>query len=313
MEKNDAPKYFVIDNWAKQQDISTTGTRDKGVYINSDLQSYYFKTSINQNKKNYPYEFWSEIIASQLGRLLSLPVLDYHIASCGNKIGCISRNMIDRHKEELVEGVNLIIENEPDFREYCKTNHHFKKIETALESVGVPDYRRIVIEMILFDCIIGNTDRHSENWALIRNKAKDCLADCCYSFAPFYDNGSSLGRELKEERIKSLLESDDAFDRFIRGGKSDIIMEKEKSSFLATIDYILEHYPEERNHFVEKHLSLYNKETLKTLIYKIDSNYPKSGFEESRISNNRKEFVVKLIDARIQYINQRLQDYGRKV
>jgi hypothetical protein len=65
----DAPKCFIIDeNWVKQPDVNTTGTRDKGVYIAPNLHSYYFKTSINQNKRNYPYEFWSEIIASQLGK-----------------------------------------------------------------------------------------------------------------------------------------------------------------------------------------------------------------------------------------------------
>lgn len=343
----DPPLYFCIDSWTRIREINTTGTRDKGVYIAPTHQTFYFKTSIKQNKKDYPFEFWSEIAASRLGLLLGLPVLDYHIASYGDKIGCISPNMIDIRKEELIEGVNLILQFEPNFRDICKTNHHFWKIETALKSVNLIEYRRIAVEMILFDCIIGNTDRHSENWALIRNKAGESLysslkktsffkrylaywkihknfdipfikvpkllAVIRHRFAPFYDNGSSLGREISEERIEKLLNDEQLFDIFFSKGKSDIIVDTEKKTFLETIDYLLAHYPDECSHFIGKHLSRYNKEDLNSLIFNMDARYPSSGFDESRISNNRKAFIVKLIDSRINYIQMRLKDYGAQI
>lgn len=340
----DAPIYINIDSWPKLRELNTTGTRDKGVYIAPSGKTFYFKTSIKQNKKDYPYEFWSEIAASQLGMLLALPVLPYHIASCNDKIGCISPNMIDLRTEELIEGVNLIIEFEPDFRNYCKTNHHFNKIETALKSVGLIEFRRIAVEMVLFDCIIGNTDRHSENWALIRNKVGNTyysslkkkffikrwweywifhkefhipflrvpkiLAYIRHRFAPFYDNGSSLGRELSEEKINNLLSNEEAFDKFFSNGKSDIIVDTVKETFLDTINYLLLNFPDECKHFLTKHLSRYNKEDLISLIYNMDSNFPREGYEYARLSNKRKEFMVKLIDSRISFIYQKVQEYG---
>ena len=343
----DPPLYFCIDSWTRIREVNTTGTRDKGVYISPTHQTFYFKTSIKQNRKDYPYEFWSEIAASRLGLLLGLPVLDYHIASCGDKIGCISPNMIDIRKEELIEGVNLILQFEPNFRDICKTNHHFWKIETALKSVNLIEYRRIAVEMIMFDCIIGNTDRHSENWALIRNKEGESiyssfrktnfikrylaywkihkefgipffkihklLAIIRHRFAPFYDNGSSLGRELSEGKIELLLNDDQLFDSFFSKGKSDIIVDSEKKTFLETIDYLLAHYPAECTHFLSKHLSRYNKEDLTSLIFNMDARFPDSGFNESRITNNRKAFIVKLIDSRINYIQMRLKDYGAQI
>lgn len=343
----DPPLYFCIDSWTRVREVNTTGTRDKGVYIAPTRQTFYFKTSIKQNRKDYPFEFWSEIAASRLGILLGLPVLEYHIASCGDKIGCISPNMIDIRKEELIEGVNLILQFEPNFRDVCKTNHHFEKIETALKSVNLIEYRRIAVEMIMFDCIIGNTDRHSENWALIRNKDGESLytsfkktnlfkrylaywkihkefdipffkvpkllAIIRHRFAPFYDNGSSLGRELSEERIEKLLNDDGLFDSFFSKGKSDIIVDVEKKSFLETIDYLLAHYPDECTHFLSKHLSRYNKEDLVTLIYNMDARFPSNGFDDSRILNNRKTFIVKLIDSRINYIQMKLKEYGAQI
>lgn len=341
------PVYLCIDDWQQLYGLNTTGTRDKGIYIAPTRETFYFKTSIKQNKKDYPFEFWSEIAASRLGILLHLPVLDYHIASRHDKIGCISKNMINLNEEELIEGVKIILQFEPNFKDYCKTNHEFGKIERALSSVGLIEYRRIAVEMVLFDCIIGNTDRHSENWALIRNKVgnniyseimaysfikrlktywqfhkevgipffkvKNALAKIRYRFAPFYDNGSSLGRELSEERIDKLMNDEDAFYKFFTGGKSDIIVAESKTSFVETIDYLLAHYRDECFHFIDKHLVKYNKEDFSALIKDMDARFPKEGFEYARISNQRKEFIVRLVDSRVNYIYQKISNYAELI
>lgn len=343
----DNPQYFAIDSWLQFREMSTTGSRDKGVYISPDNEIYYFKTSIKKGKKDYPFEFWSEIAASLLGNLLGLPVLKYDIASRKDKIGCISKAMFQRNEEEFIEGVKLIIENEPNFKDYCKNNHFLYKIESALNSVRLPEFKRIAVEMVLFDCIIGNSDRHSENWALIKNKigqsiyawveqlnilqrfqfywtfhkrfniplhkVPHILDMTRYRFAPFYDNGSSLGRELSEERIVKMLNEPDAFDIYFSGGTSDIIVDDKKKSFLETIDALILHYQNECAHFVKNHLTKYNKEAFESLIYNMDALYPNNRFESSRISNNRKAFIIKLIDARINYIYQSIENLNNQV
>lgn len=152
--------------------LNTTGTRDKSVVVSPYGTSYYFKTSLKKDKKDYPFEFWSEVVASMLGRYIELPVLRYDFATDCNKIGCISQNMVSS-EEILVEGVKLITEFDPTFRENYKNGHHISKIKKALARVGLLQFKRIAVEMLLFDCIIGNTDRHSENWGLIRSKTTD--------------------------------------------------------------------------------------------------------------------------------------------
>lgn len=111
------------------REVNTSGTRDKCVFIAPTRETFYFKTSIKQNKKDYPFEFWSEIAASRLGLLLGLPVLDYHIASYNGRIGCISKNMINLEGEELVEGVNLIIGFGLTSRNTAKTTIISKKLK----------------------------------------------------------------------------------------------------------------------------------------------------------------------------------------
>jgi hypothetical protein len=51
-------------------------------------------------------------------------------------------------------------------------------------------------EYLMLDAIIGNTDRHHENWGILRRKIKNKW----YSrLAPTFDHASSLGRELLDE------------------------------------------------------------------------------------------------------------------
>lgn len=78
-----------------------------------------------------------------------------------------------------------------------------------------------------FDALVGNTDRHPENWGfLIRQfiqeeALEDQLEAVSESFdvrlAPVFDNATSLGYELKNRKIPDMLESH-ALARYIARG-----------------------------------------------------------------------------------------------
>lgn len=55
--------------------------------------------------------------------------------------------------------------------------------------------------MIVFDALIGNSDRHHSNWAILRSN--DGI-----NFSPLYDNGSSLCCYVKESDIDGILGKD---------------------------------------------------------------------------------------------------------
>ena len=65
-----------------------------------------------------------------------------------------------------------IVQKYPDFSENFKKAHSYQRIISALKNVQLENLKRDVIEMIIFDAIIGNTDRHSENWALVVKKSE---------------------------------------------------------------------------------------------------------------------------------------------
>lgn len=48
----------------------------------------------------------------------------------------------------------------------------------------------------MLDAVIGNTDRHHENWGILRKRVGDRWQGMV---APTFDHASSLGRELRDE------------------------------------------------------------------------------------------------------------------
>ena len=70
----------------------------------------------------------------------------------------------------------------------------------------------------LLDGLIGNTDRHHENWMVAYVPEED---DTVLRSMPSFDHASSLGRELTDERRRQCLESDGVLV-YLRRGRGGI-------------------------------------------------------------------------------------------
>lgn len=164
-------KLYYISEWSEQSWWNTGGTRDKKIYLNpEDGELYYFKQSYNKGQRNYKHEFWSEIIASEIGLLLDFDLLPYHIAIRGNVVGCISKSMINQTSEELFEGGKYLQAFDNSFipeNIKLRFQYSFGLIRNSLISFKKEKHLKEIIEVIVFDALIGNSDRHQENWAII--------------------------------------------------------------------------------------------------------------------------------------------------
>ena len=141
----------------------------------TDGELYYFKQSFKKGQRDYKYEFWSEIIASEIGIMLGFDVLRYDIAIRENIVGCISKSMINQTSEELVEGGKYLQAFDNTFNpENVKERHQysFELIVNALKEFQKQEHLSDLIEVIVFDALIGNSDRHQENWALVNVYSK---------------------------------------------------------------------------------------------------------------------------------------------
>jgi len=331
-------KIYEISDWIYKNWIGTGGTRDK-VFVENpeDGKVYFFKES----KECFPSEFWSEIISSKIGQYLGFNVLDYNIGIMGVTLGCICESMINQTSEELEHGVNLLKESVPNFKLSERPQIGFDEVEESFKKYKgfINDF----IEILIFDAIIGNQDRHSENWAIIRsldvkNKAfntkklviklygiykkynlrlekipfknffleymnKAELVDI--KFSPIYDSGSSLGRDILETKIQNYLENDSKIQKYINKGKSEIrrTAKEDKINHFEIIKKVKEKYPEKVSEIINKVLNKYKKEDIEHIINQIDNDIPEN-IGETKLSLQRKELIVKFVDSRIERLKE---------
>ncbi len=107
------------------------------------------------------------------------------------RLGSMSYNVI-KENETLNEGVTYIQDKYPLYNkkklidEYSDEKYSFQMISNCLAYDGM----EYIFQMILFDALIGNSDRHHSNWGIII-KVNTYKGFETY-FCPLYDNGSSL-------------------------------------------------------------------------------------------------------------------------
>ena len=138
-------------------------------------------------------EHVSEHLAHQLGEILNIPTANVDLGCRNGRIGSMSY-LVCRDDEALCEDISFISGKYPKFSsetmrdEACGVYYCIDHIFNSVPDV-VP--KEIWVEMMLFDYLIGNTDRHQSNWALLARVSPDRsrirLRRC-----PLYDNGSSL-------------------------------------------------------------------------------------------------------------------------
>jgi hypothetical protein len=117
------------------------------------------------------------------------------------------------------------------------TDHSFDRIRQAiLEVCGgrcEQDLQQFAGYLIL-DALVGNTDRHHENWALLRS---DTAQGVAYRLAPSFDHASSLGREMLDER-RLLLLRENRIRQYIEAGRGAIYISQAQSDAVAPITLV---------------------------------------------------------------------------
>jgi hypothetical protein len=170
-------EFYDTSHWLEQVWLNSGGTRSKKILLSSeDYSEYYFKRSewkpaTGKNpEKHYKYEFWSEILAYQIGKSLGLNVLRYDVALNDEELGCLSPKMNETDEEELIEvGRFMTAINTDFFPDDPKTRkeYTFQLLEDTIAYFSLEKYWPEFIKTLLFDALIGNTDRHQENWAFL--------------------------------------------------------------------------------------------------------------------------------------------------
>lgn len=346
-------KFIDASSWQEMSWFSSGGTRAKKILLDDEGDQHYFKCSEqkpardNKPAKHYKFEFWNEVIAYQLGVRLGLNMLRYDVAVYETEIGCLSPKMTKSDTEELLELGRFMTAINPDFlpeNNQARKEYTFQLLHETLFSFRLEKYWSFVLETLLFDAMIGNTDRHQENWAfigrsgLVANSLQAFEAEIkesgftnviprffrglynwifdskknelnqlgkrillssknIRSAAPIYDSGSSLARELTDQRVEELLADPRKFEKYYQQGKSELHWDGQKCTHLELIQRIL---ASERSSDLKKaasFLSKWHPSIIEKILENIDKNLP-TQWEEYRIPESRKKLMVKLVTSR---------------
>ncbi len=146
----------------------------------------------------------SECIASDLAELIGIPCARFELGTFHGREGSISYNIIEHGGMQLIEGIQCIsmLYHNFDVEKLIDTKtgerYSLEMIKRGIERFKLFDD---FLPILVFDFLIGNTDRHQSNWAFIRENKQ-------LRISPLYDNSSSLCAYVPEAKVEQYLGKD---------------------------------------------------------------------------------------------------------
>jgi len=169
-------------------DEEQLGTKPKQWIRGPDDELWLWKEStIHEDARHGAFrkgDDWSEVVAARVGQRLGVPVARVELATRGARFGVISRKVSDDETEALVHGNELLDEigvgtGEP----HDHTGYTVEAVARSLGRAGPPvpsDELTAAFDWfagyLVLDALVGNTDRHQDNWATIRSSAGERLS-----------------------------------------------------------------------------------------------------------------------------------------
>jgi hypothetical protein len=214
-----------IGGWAPDEDFpyGPQGAKPKRLVICPEFEPLPFlvrghRYLFKQPAGGYAQQIWSEVIAYELGKVMGIPVPPAFIAydpidgSPGVLVEYFFGHPYELRPTRFIHAIERfqarglkIDERRGSLREnILLTRMH-----------QVVDWRERWAEMIAFDAVIANTDRHSQNCGFLIEF--DGPQQVRYLLAPAFDNGTSLGFRVLEKDLERF-SSGERLERFVRRG-----------------------------------------------------------------------------------------------
>lgn len=266
---------IVIDSWNIHQDyeVFPIGARDKSLRICPNPSPfdfcladhrYLFKETIKSAKEpsmpRYPDQYWAEVIAFRIGRLmgLSIPPVFVAIDSSRNEPGTLNEWFLgypDSTDERFFSGGDYMQRRIPGYDRGKGKQHNLSTIiqlSRVLKRGGwlSHDWQLYWGLCLCFDALIGNTDRHQENWGLIWSENGPTTR-----FTPYFDNGTSLGHELQPEKMQRMMLDPNELNAYLLRGGHQLrwtFDDKKRLPLIEGVAKYCEHFPDIRPILIDR-------------------------------------------------------------
>jgi hypothetical protein len=267
---------------------------------------YLFKHSSHR----YPEQFWIEIIAYFIGDLMEVPVPPAFVAydSKTHQSGALIEWFYGYPNEQSVryiEGGDYMVRMVQNYDRDKGTQHNFRSVlalTKALADKGflIIDGIEYWCKVLTFDALIGNTDRHQDNWGILW-KGDEAITGCA-SFSPAFDNGTSMGGEIVEKNFVKF-DNPDYLLHYVSKGTHHMRWDVRDSVRLSHADMLVQlvtKYPGKKEAMLRS--LLFDINELKYLINDLTKfRLP------SRLTEARAAFIIKLIGFRQKYLKNILE------
>jgi hypothetical protein len=269
--------------------------KKKTLILNDKQYLVKFQNPVRKKGKklqiSYVNSVYSEYIGSKIFKLFGMETQEVILGTYNSKIVCACEDFTSEKSkliefEEYIKAVlldELLTTNISDI--YDKLERIFINKE-KIENIKINFWK-----MFIIDFIIGNTDRHNNNWGFVVNaNEKGNIFNTKTNqieFAPIFDCGSSLTPTLTDEEMAAILKSKSEFSNYVKNAYSAIMVDNKK---LHSYEYIKSKKIEYCNKYLQEILERFELESIHNLI------------EEMPISDVRKEFYIKIIDERVKLL-----------
>ncbi len=138
----------------------------------------------------------------------------------------MSYNFLD-NKTTLIEGVEFILGRYPYYdrdslsdNKYTNTKYSIQMILESIKTISNIIKEEDILKIVIFDALIGNSDRHHSNWGITQTKQilklkNGEILGYGIKLSPLYDNGSSLCSYINESDIGTILKDKMKYESII--------------------------------------------------------------------------------------------------
>ena len=197
---------FPIYATGKIDYIEQDAAQEKAWLVHAQLGSCLFKESTIESTADIQTD-WSEKIAYELAQMLYLPAAQYQLADAlidedydlvRGSISCdyTVPGAVNISAEKLmIQAYPNYNENQSQFYTVDRVLDAFQQNQVQAPSgydlpPGIGDGAETFVGYLMFDAVIGNCDRHDQNFEI------QVLSDGRKELAPTYDHGQALGASL---------------------------------------------------------------------------------------------------------------------
>lgn len=237
----------------------------------------------------------SECIAYELAQLVGIPCARFEVGTYKGREGSMSYNIVEHEGMILIEGIYCIslvydsFDAERLLDIQTGDKYSIEMVKKALEPFNLFDDFLLIL---IFDFLIGNTDRHQSNWALI-------MENKTFRLSPLYDNSSSLCAYVKESKINQYLGNDMLLWKSLVDTKSKSIIrignkDSRQPTHLEVLQFLCDKYYIETIEFVKKVETFVTEDAICVILNKYQNVLPE----------NRRKLISKFLLSKVQLMTE---------